>query len=567
MRKLLAAAFLLALTITPAAAQVCSPVPALPDTERRTTYSISASTGPLSVGFQLYGDATDYANWVQVYVNSLLLPQAGNWTLASNSTVLATGCRPITDATITFNAAQTGTVQIVGVRRPRRASQFAENRGVAARDANQIISDMEAQLREAFDLRARTLQAPPGETLALLPSAALRASQNAIFDSNGNLTAGLPVGGGALVSAAMQPIVNAATVASAQQQLSINPPGSGLVSSTVAACSQTAVGTLSTAECVNPQTGTSYPIADGDRAKLVTGTNAAAQAYTIAQAGAANIFQAGWYVDVKNLSTNPLGIITITPTGSTIGGNAALTLGPGQSVRIVSDGTNYQTPLLTGVVTLTAWKQLTGSGNYVPSVGMAFVNFTCVGAGAGGGSVANQTGSNSAGGTGGGAGSSSTVRLTAAQIGASQPYVSGAAGAGGTAPGGNGGNGGDTTLGSTLCVGKGGIGGGAAGNGSAGAGGNGGVAGTGDVTNPGAPGGVGDGVAITSVTTHGGFGASSPYGGGGQATSIAATHIAGNAATGCGAGGSGAASNEASVSVAGGAGSAGCLFYQEALLQ
>ncbi len=40
--------------------------PPLPDIERRTTYTPAASTGPFNVGFDLYGDSTDYANWIEV---------------------------------------------------------------------------------------------------------------------------------------------------------------------------------------------------------------------------------------------------------------------------------------------------------------------------------------------------------------------------------------------------------------------------------------------------------------------------------------------------------------------
>jgi hypothetical protein len=130
-------------------------------------------------------------------------------------------------------------------------------------------------------------------------------------------------------------------------------PGAGQVSSTTAACSQTTISaggqTLSSAECLNAQVGTTYAIADGDRAKLVTGTNAAAQAYTIAQAGASTTFQSGWFADVLNKGIGPL---TITPTTSTINGAASYVLLAGQGIRIYSDGANYQvTPWGSGGVT------------------------------------------------------------------------------------------------------------------------------------------------------------------------------------------------------------------------
>lgn len=119
-------------------------------------------------------------------------------------------------------------------------------------------------------------------------------------------------------------------------------PGAGVVSGVTASCTQTAIttsGTLSQAQCVNAQTGTTYAFVDGDRAKLVTLSNAASIAVTIAQAGTASSFANGWFVDVTNKGA---GTVTITPTTSTINGNSTLTLTTGQGTRIFSDGTNYQ---------------------------------------------------------------------------------------------------------------------------------------------------------------------------------------------------------------------------------
>lgn len=197
------------------------PIPALPDSERRTQYTISGSTGPLNVGFALYGDSTDFGNWVEVYVNSVQLP-ANAFTVTSPTTTLATGARPITDAQVTFNVAQTGLVQIVGAQRPRRLAQLSENQGVSAHDFNQLFTAIIAMIREAWDLRNRTLRVPGGEALPMLQPAASRANQNAIFDSQGNLTAGLPVAGAIPVSAAMQPVVAAATISAALALLGIS---------------------------------------------------------------------------------------------------------------------------------------------------------------------------------------------------------------------------------------------------------------------------------------------------------------------------------------------------------
>lgn len=188
----------LASLAAPAMAQTtCSPIPALPDATRRTEYlGVTSSTGPFSVNFQIYGDSTDYQNWIAVWVNGVL-QASSTYTVTSPSGQLGLICRPITDAVVTFNAAITGTLEIEGARRPRRASQFSENRGVPAHDLNQVLTDMEAQLRERWDREGRLLRAPPGETLSVLPPAATRAGGLLGFDGLGQViitnTSGLPI--------------------------------------------------------------------------------------------------------------------------------------------------------------------------------------------------------------------------------------------------------------------------------------------------------------------------------------------------------------------------------------
>jgi hypothetical protein len=89
---------------------------------------------------------------------------------------------------------------------------------------------------------------------------------------------------------------------------------------------------------VNAQTGTSYTYLTTDFRKLVTHTNAAAIAGTLPQAGAT--FPAGWFMFVQNRGA---GVLTITPTTSTIDGAATLVLNQNEGALIVSDGTNYFT--------------------------------------------------------------------------------------------------------------------------------------------------------------------------------------------------------------------------------
>lgn len=117
--------------------------------------------------------------------------------------------------------------------------------------------------------------------------------------------------------------------------------GGGLVSATNAACSQTTISaggsTISAAECVNAQVGTTYTFLESDRAKLVAASNTASQAYTLPQS-TSSAFVSGWSTRIKNINTGP---VVITPTTSTINGAASLTVLPNITVKITADGANY----------------------------------------------------------------------------------------------------------------------------------------------------------------------------------------------------------------------------------
>lgn len=169
-------------------AQVPPPVPALPDTARLTTYSPSASTGPFNVNFAIFGDSTDYGNWVEVWftaagVAPVKLTAVTDYTVTSPSGSVATLARPITDAQVTLTVARTGTLQIVGARRSRRASQYGNT--VTARNLNQDLTDIVAQLREQWDFQNRAVVGQPGEVLTALPAAASRAGAFLGFDGSG----------------------------------------------------------------------------------------------------------------------------------------------------------------------------------------------------------------------------------------------------------------------------------------------------------------------------------------------------------------------------------------------
>lgn len=111
--------------------------------------------------------------------------------------------------------------------------------------------------------------------------------------------------------------------------------GAGLSGGTIIAS-----GTIASIELTNAQTGVSYPVVTGDQAHLLTFSNALAMAVTLPQAGSTG-FAAGWFADFSCLASST-GAATITPTTSTVDGQPTLVLTPGASVRVISDGTNYQ---------------------------------------------------------------------------------------------------------------------------------------------------------------------------------------------------------------------------------
>lgn len=120
---------------------------------------------------------------------------------------------------------------------------------------------------------------------------------------------------------------------------------------------------------VNAQTGTSYAIVLADYGQLVTFNNGSAVAVTLPQA-TGNFSPFSFMV--KNLGA---GAVTVTPTTSTINGNATLVLQQSQSVRIWSDGTNYQTTALqslsTASNTLGGDVNLSNTGTYFDGPSMA----------------------------------------------------------------------------------------------------------------------------------------------------------------------------------------------------
>lgn len=315
-------------------------------------------------------------------------------------------------------------------------------------------------------------------------------------------------------------------------------------------------------ELVNAQTGTTYTFQNSDSSKLVTASNAAAQAYTLPQAGAASAFLTGWFADVNNKSTNQAGIVTITPTTSTIGGAATLVLNPGGAAHIVSDGTNYQIASQQGFL-IVSTQVFSASGTYNRRPGLVYAVAECWGAGSSGAGGTGAVGTINMGG-GGGAGAYSRAIASAATIGAAQTVTIGAGGTAPAAGNSSGVAGGNTSFGA-LCVANGGGAPSAGFNNVPGTGGAGGLVGTGNVVaGVGMSGFAGFGASIATINGSTAPGGSTSIGrGGGQVGITGGGSNTGQAASGFGGGGGGGGANNSAGTFAGGNGSGGYIIVTE----
>lgn len=176
------------------------------------------------------------------------------------------------------------------------------------------------------------------------------------FDASGNLVAtGSACGGsgstGANPTATAGPtaVNGAATTfmrsdaAPAVQQCSSSQKGICQVDGTTITESSGVISAAPISAVPSVQTGTNYPIVNGDRAKVIYLSNAAAQTPTLPSAATLTNSN-GWFVTVCNINA---GIQTLTPNvASTIGGQTTLPIPGGTAARpvcwnVVSDGTNY----------------------------------------------------------------------------------------------------------------------------------------------------------------------------------------------------------------------------------
>jgi hypothetical protein len=150
--------------------------------DRVVSYSPVASTGPFTVPFPVFDEEGDD---LEITLNGELL---AGWTFTGTIESGFYGA-PNTwiNGSISTAAPITGSLIIEGNRAPRRESQFAEGRGIPARDSNTELNTLTAIAREQWQRLRRAILVPVGETRLILPTIAARANKYLGFDGNGNM--------------------------------------------------------------------------------------------------------------------------------------------------------------------------------------------------------------------------------------------------------------------------------------------------------------------------------------------------------------------------------------------
>ncbi|BBF92630.1 phage tail protein [Blastochloris tepida] len=136
------------------------PIPTIPDAPRESNYNVAAANY-VDVGFALFG-----ADDIEVWVNGAIVPSG--WTLGTTTGADITF--PTEAGRVFFDDPVTGTVSVVGARRPRGQVAFSE--GTSTARARQFAYALhEATLREFYDLLGRFVRAAPGVEGQVLPAA------------------------------------------------------------------------------------------------------------------------------------------------------------------------------------------------------------------------------------------------------------------------------------------------------------------------------------------------------------------------------------------------------------
>jgi hypothetical protein len=207
------------------------PVPSIADSNRYALYQPTSSTQTFAVPFPVFGDGSDIA----VYLNGQV---ATGWTFSSASGLaLSTIALPITDGQVTLaSAISSGKLEIFGLWRPRQPALNTSS-SISRREYQQDLGQVVAYCREAWATILNTFPL----------SKSSRANSFLGFDANGNPVAASSVTTTTVpVSAAMQPVIAAATYPAALSLMGFATWFQGLIGATSASTFWTAVGGVTT---------------------------------------------------------------------------------------------------------------------------------------------------------------------------------------------------------------------------------------------------------------------------------------------------------------------------------
>lgn len=174
----------------------------IPASDRSMSYAPVAATGPFPIDFPLFDETG-----ADLYV-TLDGVEVSGWTFTGTVESGFYGA-PNTwvNGSITFATPISGELLINGDRDPRRQAQFAEGRGVPARDQNtewNILTAIAQEFRRRLgtldrpggSILSRLLRARSGETVNEIPILSQRAGRLLGFDSGGNpIAIAVDVGG------------------------------------------------------------------------------------------------------------------------------------------------------------------------------------------------------------------------------------------------------------------------------------------------------------------------------------------------------------------------------------
>jgi hypothetical protein len=199
-----------------------SSIPIIANSDRRSTATLSASTGPVTVGFPVFGGADD----LSVFVDGELIDSA-DWTLTSASALNpATDILPSGDGRVTFDAAQTGDVEIIGEIKPARTAQLAPGVGVPAETQNLALSKIWAAIRESYSWGKASIKFPVGERATALPGVDERKGKILFFNAHtGNPEVVAPSTGGVSAASGVvnDTLLSGSTIKDVLDQFAKNP--------------------------------------------------------------------------------------------------------------------------------------------------------------------------------------------------------------------------------------------------------------------------------------------------------------------------------------------------------